>query len=343
MLNPKIGNVYNLVKSSYLVQGMSVNILCDNIVCSLISSFFDNLYKGEKRFGVRALEFKLTVVERPPSLPGGSTRFIKSPYVTSYSYGKEIYFTSGDGSIVCFNPITKDANGFLTRGVLRHPLVLHSLIGAALAEAFKCHEIYFLHSAALYGNGMGYLITGDGGCGKTTASLSLVREGFKYVSDDSLFFEELDGEIVVHPFYTDFHVDQNLIERFPEIARVANLPIPWGAKISANISEIFPNSFIPHTKPNIIIFPKIVPEQKSRLYPLNKLETFGRLLKQIMLAADKEISKNHLKILKKLVGQVAGFELLSGRDTYEDPRMIIRLISQVTVQDGNNTENKDKF
>ncbi len=337
MLNLKTGSIYNLVKSSYLVQGMSVNILCDNIVHSLISSFFNDLYRGGKRFSVRALEFKLTVVEKPPSPPASSTRVIQSPYVTSYSYSKEIYFTSGDGSVVCFNPITKDANGFLTRGVLNDPLVLHSLVGAALAEAFKYYGIYFLHSAALYGNGMGYLITGDGGCGKTTASLSLVREGFKYVSDDSLFLEELDGEIIVHPFYTDFHVDQNLIERFPEVARVANLPIPWGAIVSANVSEIFPDSFTPHAKPNIIIFPKIISEQKSRLYPLSRLETFGRLLKQIMLAADKEISKNQLKMLKKLVGQVAGFELLSGRDIYKDPRMIIRLVSQVTVQDGSNT------
>ncbi|HSE84411.1 MAG TPA: hypothetical protein VLB01_07685 [Thermodesulfobacteriota bacterium] len=343
MLKLRAKNVYNLVKSSFLVQGISVHILCDNSMHLLISDYFNSLYRGEKRFSLEPLEFKLTVVEEPPSLPAGSISVVESPYITSYSYGKDLYFASEGGSIVCFNPITKDAYGFLTRGVLKDPLVLHSLIGMALAEAFKYYGIYFLHSAGLYGNGMGCLITGDGGCGKTTASLSLVREGFKYVSDDSLFFEELDGEIFVHPLYTDFHVDQDLIKRFPEIARVTNLPIAWGAKISANISEVFQDSFIPQVKPNIIIFPRIVPEQKSRLYPLNKLEMFGRLLKQIMIAADKEISKNQLKVLEKLVKQAAGFELLGGRDIYEDPRMIIRLISRVTVYDGNNTENKDEF
>ncbi len=184
------------------------------------------------------------------------------------------------------------------------------------------------------------MFSGDGGCGKTTTALSLVYEGFKYVSDDALFLEELNGEIIVHPFYKKFNIDQDLAERFPDVARGKNLPIPEGSKVSVDISQIFPGSSIPYLRPDVIIFPKITSNGKSQLYPLNQMEAYKRLLKQTVLAVDQEVSRNQLKALEKLVKQTLGFELLSGRDIYKDPKRVISLICQVNGQNANRKENK---
>lgn len=315
--------------SSYSVRGVSVHVLCDDQLDLPISSYFNSLYMGKRRYDIKPLEFKLYIVEEPPPVPTNSVQAIKAPYVTSYSDGKEIYFTSEDGSIICLNPDTRGARGFLKKEILNDSLMLPSLIGASLTEALKYNGLYFLHSAALYGNGVGFLISGDGGCGKTTTSLSLVREGFKYVSDDSLFFEELNGEIVICPLYTSFHIDQDLVERFPEVAIGKNLPIPEGIKISVDISQIFPGSFIPYIRPDVIIFPKINSNLESQLHPISRMEVYRKLLKQTILTADKAVSKNQLKALEKLVKQTVGFELLSGRDIYEDPKKVISLIYQI--------------
>lgn len=332
--------MYSLTKSSYVVQGVRIQIVCENRLQLSLSNYFNSLYEGKRRQEIAPLKFEIYVVEEPPPLPADSIQAIKSPSITSYSNGKEIYFVSKDCSIVWLNLITKNAKGFLKKEILNDLIELHSLIGSPFVETLKYHGLYFLHSAALHCNGVGYLISADGGCGKTTTSLSLVREGFKYVSDDSLFFEELNGKIIVHPLYTNFHIDQDLAERFPEVARGKNLTIPEGIKVSVDISQIFLGSFIPRLRPDVIIFPKLTSNGESQLYTLSQMEVYRRLLKQTVLAVDKEVSRNQLKALEKLVKQTVGFELLSGRDIYEDPKGLLPLIYQVNNQNGIREKNK---
>jgi hypothetical protein len=329
-----------LRKSSHVVQGVSVNVLCENQLDSFVSSCFNSLYRGEERSEIKPSEFELYIVGEPPPVPAGSARMIKTPFVTSYSNGEEIYFTSEDGSIICLNSNTRNAKGFIKKEILSDPIRLFSLIGFSIAEVLKYHNLYFLHSAALYRDGTGYLISGDGGCGKTTTSLSLVREGFKYASDDSLFIKEQNGEIVVCPLYTSFHIDQDLVERFPEIVGGKGLPIPDGVKVSVDISQVFPGSFISYMRPDVIIFPRINSKGESQLHPISRMEVYRRLLKQTVLAADKVVSRNQIRALEKLVKQTVGFELLSGSDIYEDSKRLIGFISQINGLNGNHKKGK---
>jgi hypothetical protein len=64
------------------------------------------------------------------------------------------------------------------------------------------------------------------------------------------------------------------------------------------------------------------------------MEVYRRLLKQTILAVDKEVLRNHLKALEKLVKQTLGFELLSGRDIYEDPKKLTNLICHLSGLNG---------
>ncbi len=91
------------MKSSHLVQGVRVDVLCEDLLEPFISSCFNSLYRGEERFDIKPLEFELYVVEKPPSVPAGSIQMSKTPFVTSFSDNKEIYITSEDGSIICLN------------------------------------------------------------------------------------------------------------------------------------------------------------------------------------------------------------------------------------------------
>lgn len=327
-------------KSSYIVQGVGINVLCENQLDSLISSCFSSLYSGEKLSEIEPLEFELYIVLDPPSVPAESVQVFKTPFVTSYSDDKGIYFVSEDGSIICLNPSTRNAKGFIRKEALDDPIRLFSLIGVSIVEILKYHNLYFLHSAALYRNGIGYLISGDGGCGKTTTSLSLVREGFRYVSDDSLFIRELNGKIIVCPLYTSFYIDLDLAERFADIFRGNGLHITDGAKVSVDISQTFSGSFIPYIRPDVIIFPRINTNGESQLYPISRMEVYTRLLKQTVLSADSIVSRNQITALEKLVKQTVGFEFLSGRDIYENPKKVISLIYQISSQDENHKKDK---
>jgi hypothetical protein len=139
-------------------------------------------------------------------------------------------------------------------------------------------------------------------------------------------FEEVNREIIVHSFYKTFNVGQDLSERFPELVRGKNLPVPEGTKVSVDISQIFPDSFIPQLRPDVIFFPQITYNEKSQLYPISQREVYRRLLKQTVLAVDKEVSRNQLKALAKLVKQIVGLELLSGKDIYKDSKNLSILL-----------------
>lgn len=46
------------------------------------------------------------------------------------------------------------------------------------------HNLYGLHANGIVKNGAGILLVGDAGSGKTTISLSLIVQGWNYLSDD---------------------------------------------------------------------------------------------------------------------------------------------------------------
>jgi hypothetical protein len=277
---------------------------------------------------IKPVLYEIYIAESPPAIPAEAVRAINAPDVSCYKNGKNTYYASDDGSVVCLDPARRKAKGYLREEVLRRSAKLFALIGAPFADILKYNALYSLHSAALYSNGVGYLFSGESGSGKTTTTLSLVCNGFKYVSDDSLLLEDIDGEIIAHSLTKTFNVDRDLAGRFSGVVREEILPAGRGTKTPVHIDQHIPDSFIPHLRPDVVVFLKIIPEKKSNIYPLNQVEVFRRLLKQTVLAADKEVSQNQIKTLGRLVRQVRGFELLSGRDIYEDPACLVNLMAE---------------
>ncbi|MEW6570518.1 MAG: hypothetical protein AB1390_05015 [Nitrospirota bacterium] len=221
---------------------------------------------------------------------------------------------------------------------MRNPGELFSLLGASIVEILKYYGLYFLHAAAVSVDKVAYLFSGDGGSGKTTAALSLVHEGFQYVSDDSLFLRDAKGEIIVSPMYKHFHIDDDLARRFTDISGGRSSRILGRTKVPVDVSKFFPGAFIPSLRPDVIIFPKIISEETSTLNSITQIEIYKRLLKQTILSVDKNVSCDQLRILEKLVKETRGFELLSGRDVYENPKILVGLLSEVNYRNEGNKE-----
>jgi hypothetical protein len=140
---------------------------------------------------------------------------------------------------------------------------------------------------------------------------------------------DTNREIVVSPMYKHFHIDQDLAKRFPEIFAGRTLGIPEGTKVPIDVSSFFPDSFMPFLRPDVIIFPKITSNGISTLNQLPQTESYKRLLKQTVLAVENNISRDQLRTLERLIKQTRGFELLSGRDIFEDPKILIDLLDRV--------------
>jgi len=316
------------LNSTHTIQGMNIRLHCDYRLHSRISNYFNFFYKGETLRLIKPILYELSIVKDPPEVPAEAVRAVKAECVSCYKHGNIIYYASEDGSVVHLDPVSGTVRGYLREQVLDNAVALYSLAGAPFSDILKYNSLYSLHSAALSRNGTGYLFSGDSGSGKTTSTLGLVVNGFKYASDDVVLLEEVKGEVHAHSLTKTFNLDRKSGERFPGILKEEDLPVKPGAKVTVRIGEIIPDSFVPGIRPDVIIFLKIVSSEKSRIHPLKQLEVFRRLLKQSVPAADNEVSQRQLKILGKLARQARGFELLSGRDIYENPACLVSLIDE---------------
>jgi hypothetical protein len=313
----------------FLVQDLAVRVAVEVDLYPLISQYFSLHCNQGGRLGKKTLDLEISIEKNPPSVPPDSVLSMRKPSMISYMRGNEIYLTSADGSVIQLNPEIRKSRAVFSEEILNDTEKLFILLGGLLAEVLRYNGFHFLHSAAVKNNGISLLISGDGGSGKTTASLSLVNEGFKYVSDDSILFKEESAEIIVYPLYRAFNLDRDLSNRFPNLIKERIRRIPEGVKLSVDISEIYPDSFIPFMRPNAVIFPKITHLQNSEVHPLSQVQVYDKLLRQTVLAVDREIAKSQLLSLETLVKQVVGYELLSGKDIYENSSRYTDLIAEI--------------
>lgn len=313
---------------SFLIQGLTVNLHCEEELFPGLEAYFNSLCQGDMPPNTEVLDLKLEVCNTPPSLHPSAVKEITGPMITYYSRGDKLCFISRDGSLISLDPVRREAKGFLTYDILKKPLDIFLFVCEPLAEMLKLRGLYCLHAAALCISDISILVSGPSGCGKTTTSLSLLANGFKYVSDDTVLVEKLNCGVTVYPLYKSFNIDRDTARRFPQLFKNGNKPFPKEGKMSIDISKIIPNSHTQSAKPDVIVFPKIISGSKSKIRPIGQLEVFKRLLSQIIIAIDKNVAKKQLDALKWLVKQTRGFELLSGKDLYENPDSISHFMSK---------------
>jgi len=318
-----------LKQTSLIIQGVNIHLTCDQHLYSRVSDYLNFFYAGELRPHIKPLTYDLSIRRDPPPVPPNAIKTLNAADITCYRNGSDSYYTLKNGSVIHFDPVIRRAKGFIMKESLNDPACLFSLIGAPISENLKYNSLYSLHSAALLCNGVGYLISGDSGSGKTTSTLCLISAGSKYVSDDVVLLEEINGEIFAHSLAKTLNVDRVLAGRFLHTVNKDNFPSETGFKMPLDITHIIPDSFIPHLRPDVIIFVKKDLNTNSRISPLSQMEVYRRLLKQAVLATSKEVSRNQLQAYGKLVRQVQGFELLNGRDIYRQPETLVSLIEQI--------------
>ncbi|ALG67297.1 hypothetical protein [Beggiatoa leptomitoformis] len=87
------------------------------------------------------------------------------------------------------------------RYVVKHtdllPAIAHGVILRQTLAQIRSHLL--CHAAALSFNNQGYIIVADSGCGKTTLSLALVKQGFKLLSDEMAALSLHTGELSPYP------------------------------------------------------------------------------------------------------------------------------------------------
>lgn len=214
--------------------------------------------------------------------------------------------------------------------VLEHAVLL---LVRALEQRVKGH--FHIHAGLVVDRGgLGTLIAGEGGAGKTTTTLALLSAGARLAGDDVAFLErDPDRAAVVHAraLPRPLHVGEVTLRMFPAVAarlRADALSLQ-GKRIVDVDADVTGRVAVSR-----IVFPSIgsVPTHARRLSPA---EAMPRLLVAGAMVVWPHLphAEEHLRALEKLaLGSTWAVQL--GPDAIEEPARIVRVLEDLWPGDG---------
>lgn len=188
----------------------------------------------------------------------------------------------------------------------------HPLLTVALLETAKRFERYPLHAAGLSLDGRGILVPGSSGAGKSTLSVTLVRAGFEFLSDDTVFLTRRADGIRVSGFPDEIDVTGQTVSMFPELSHLSGAPLrPGREKYSFRVEDVFGVSPREDCRPVALVFPRVGAGPSPRLRSLAPSESLLELTPNLLLT-EPAATQAHFDMVAELVRTVPGYTFRPG-------------------------------
>ena len=224
------------------------------------------------------------------------------------------------------------AAGMLDRGFWSSPLaVRREFFLLAFLMLFRRQGMFGVHANAVASAENACLIVGPSGSGKTTLTLSLVRRGWNYLSDDAMMLRAVSKGVEALAFRRGFSLTRQTAERFPELGAAFDhaLELSDGKRFVV-LDEVYRNRSAERCAPRLILFPRIGSYGSRQTLPLDVTVAMTRLIQQSPgIMTDKPRAAEQLATLKLLLQQARAVELVLGSDLYEDPAGAPQLVERL--------------
>lgn len=238
--------------------------------------------------------------------------------------------------------------GALVAAALNTYGVFEDVIAMGLTALLRRRHLFLIHafaaalpSPAPQGRASGgLLLVGDIGSGKTTTGISLLRAGWKLLSNDSPLLADsrwpmADGVIAfAYPGLLSAYADT--LRRFPELAPLTPAPVhPFTpsasnntrSKITFAAESIYPDVWIASARVGAIVFPRVAHLAEHKLTRLSAPEALRRLLPNAIDRWDTAMIPEQLRLLKSLVAQAPAYQLELGEHVETLPRLLQTLLN----------------
>ncbi|UVT14865.1 MAG: hypothetical protein H8K04_13595 [Nitrospira sp.] len=258
----------------------------------------------------------------------GDKRPTGLPYQVFHDDGRLIVDFSDVGVLV-IDAKQQKADGYLINPETIHEGLIEYLFHLALIELLRYEGLYTVHATALEKYGRAVLIPGNSGRGKTTSFISLLRSGYRYISDDHPLIRDAGTHVDILPFPIKINVTEETIEFFPELRNAPDHILrPGFPKRGFYAEELYQTSVGECCHPAIMLFPHVVDSTQSHVELIPKSRAMELLLPQALLVYDSEVARREFRVLAKLVQQVDCYRLHFGRDILDLPKLITPLLEQ---------------
>ncbi len=198
-------------------------------------------------------------------------------------------------------------------------LSVSSVIVPTLSELFFQHAKMLFHAASVYipEADTGVMIAADSGGGKTTTTLSLLRNGAKMICDDlTLVGPGQNKTLTMSGFPEKMNLTEDTICFFPELAALRNEIAPnfHSKKYPVLISDVYGNNCMAKSCRLDLIYFISRKDDTPSATPMNLSEAFGKLLKACTFAIEQNPTKERASKLFSILGSAKIFKLNSGTD-----------------------------
>lgn len=265
-------------------------------------------------------------VMRPPNSARSVYQFPRGE--VAYLRDSDQLYVDFDGRVRVMSDLEKGEAwlSFLREDPYSLWLVAHPLFTLPLVELLKRRGLYGLHAAGVCAGGKGLLLTGPCGSGKTTLALALLRAGFDFLGDNTLFLTAGREGLRVLAFPDEADVTDQTVCLFPELQdRVTSAESPERAKRRVKAEVLYKSTIAWSCTPAAIIFPHVAHTETSVLTTMRPDEALIELLPNI-LQTDARSSQAHLEILATLASEGRCYRLDAGHDFEALPRLLGSLL-----------------
>src|SRR6266545_4550913 len=249
---------------------------------------------------------------------------------------------SRDGDLLLwdgFSRVRVDSLGVKITGEVADPcrtdrqLFTAVMLFVALIVALRHRQLFHIHAAALvHPRGVGWMLIGGSGAGKTTSTLSLLVNGFGYLGDDASLLRHRDSSVEVLSIPREFRLTDATLAAFPHLRSYASEQVSEGdIKRLVDPREAFPDAFRSSVIAlEILLFPEVTGSARTELLAMPADDAMGQLLlASAILAVDwMPHPREHLVLLETLLRGTRSFRLMLGRDVLARPGLLLDRIEQ---------------
>jgi hypothetical protein len=190
-----------------------------------------------------------------------------------------------------------------------------------------------LHAGFIERDGIGVLLGGPGGSGKSTTSLACMQEGWAYLADDYVSVERTPTGIVAYGAYNSAHLDPTHLQRFPRL-----VPDAIHGKLAREDKSLVLASNLQNVRLSgkaglrLIAFPRVVDRPESSWRPATKAESLLRIApSSLLLLPYVQLGHSAFRTMSEVVGAVPTAWLDVGRDLAGLPRAVDSMVKALVT------------
>jgi hypothetical protein len=171
--------------------------------------------------------------------------------------------------------------------------------------------------------GDGVLIIGPSGSGKSTLTLQLVKDGWRYLTDDELLLSVADDKVEARGFRSFFAISEAaaVTSGVGYLEQSAAKFKARAMKTCFDPEQLFASNREEVVTPRHLLFTSVANESTTRLDQLTQAEAMARLVRSCPWATyDKRIAQANLQVLSRLAKQSIAVDFFAGTDLLQSGR-----------------------